>query len=510
MRTFTLFTSLLVACSPQAPSSRSSAQGASLPTDDLNIVVIMVDDLDQELLDTLLARGLMPELQTHVIDAGTTFTNSFVTNALCCPSRATYLTGQYSHNHHVMRNYAPFGSVTSLDHSSTLATWLKDTYYTSHIGKFLNGYGTAAGFTANDAPPPGWERWHALLDPSTYKVYNYDLYDASVPGNVVHYGNTDGEYQTDVLADRAVAVIGDAAPLDEPLFLTITPIAPHVELGSMIVTGLDEYSDAWRWTIRPAPRHENVPAIDDEPVPPLGKSSVYEDTSDKPAYVQTSRPPLDAGDLIWVAKQWRDRAKSMLAVDDLIGDVVDELAARGELDNTVIVFTSDNGFLHGEHHISEKLVPYEESIRVPLYIRAPGIPGGQRVEHIVLNNDLAPTIAELAGVTPGHVVDGRSLVPLLLDPGGAGWIPRTRFLVEHLYHDGIYDVPTYAAVRTPRFMYAEYVTGDRELYDLAIDALQNDSKHASPFYDDALASLAGSLAALRGCAQGNCQLLETQ
>ena len=497
---------LLAACA--SGESADQAQTVHAAAIKPNVVVIMADDLDQELLDTLLERNLLPNIQRYLIDEGVTFDQSFVTNSLCCPSRATFLSGQYSHNHLVMKNYAPLGSVTWLDHDNTLATWLNPSYRTGHIGKFLNGYGTKPGFLPADGAPPGWDRWHGLIDPFTYNVYNYALVDNWVDG-VTWYGSAPNDYQTDVLADRAVRFIWESDVLADaaPFFLSINPIAPHVEIATMTPTGLDEYHDAWQWTIRPAPRHASVPAIDDLPVPPLAKASFDEaDVSDKPRYVIDERPRLRPEDVTAVEKQWRDRAKSMLAIDDMVGAIVTNLMLAGELHRTVIVFTSDNGFLHGEHRISEKLVPYEESIRVPLYIRVPGVPA-KRVSQIVLNNDLAPTIAELAGVTPLRAVDGRSLVPLL---AGAPWTPRKQFLVEHLDDESIYDMPAYSAIRTKRFMYAEYVGGDRELYDLAADPLQNQSKHAAAAYDVVEAALAAKLAGLRGCGDGSCQTLENE
>lgn len=496
---------LLGACTSAEPADQAQPVHAAAARP--NVVVVMADDLDQELLDTLLARNLLPNIQRYLIDEGVAFDQSFVTNSLCCPSRATFLSGQYSHNHLVMKNYAPLGSVTWLDHDNTLATWLNPTYRTGHIGKFLNGYGAKPGFRPADGAPPGWDRWQGLIDPYTYNVYNYAIVD-NWADDVTWYASAPHDYQTDVLADRAVRFIWESDLLADatPFFLSVNPIAPHVEIATMTPTGLDEYRDAWQWTIRPAPRHASVPAIDDLPVPPVTKASFNEaDVTDKPGYVQSARPALEPDDIAAVEKQWRDRAKSMLAVDDMVGAIVASLRLTGELDRTVLVFTSDNGFLHGEHRISEKLVPYEESIRVPLYIRAPGVPA-KRISQVVLNNDLAPTIADLAGVVPQRAVDGRSLVPLLV---GAPWTPRRRFLVEHLEDESIYDMPSYSAIRTQRFMYAEYGGGDRELYDLAADPLQNASKHTDTAYDAVEAALAARLAGLRGCGDGSCQTLET-
>ncbi|MGI0015987.1 MAG: sulfatase-like hydrolase/transferase, partial [Nitrososphaera sp.] len=212
-----------------------------------NIVVIMADDLDQRSLDILLQEGLMPKLKQHVIDKAVTFSESFATYPLCCPSRATFLTGQYPHNHNVWSNSLPLGGVTKLNDSSTLATWLQESgYYTAYVGKYLNRYGLD---TDQTYIPPGWNDWQATVGSSTYWMYSYTVNDN---GALVKHGTAAGDYQTDVLGERSVQVINERESSDStPFFLYINPLAPH-EDGKTPLCELN-YGDIK--STRPAPRH---------------------------------------------------------------------------------------------------------------------------------------------------------------------------------------------------------------------------------------------------------------
>lgn len=524
-RRLTLLTVLMVVL-----STLSAAATHGSFTSRPNIIVIMADDLDVGSVQRMIDLGLMPNLRQHLIDEGIVFTNSFVTNSLCCPSRATFLTGQYSHNTGVLTNHAPTGGVTRFDDTRTLATWLQAAgYRTAHVGKYLNGYGTAdhnrdGTFDVQDLAyiPPGWTDWQALLDTalSTYRVYNYWVNDN---GALVHHGDAPEDYQTDVLAWRAARFIETSEQVDDvPFFLAVMPLAPHVEVIPGI-TKFDAYPEIWKWDIRPAPRHAGT-VTELVPMPPSFNEA---DMSDKPLWLQPGqpryRPALTWTDYVYLNRQYQHRLESLRAVDDLIGTVVESLRANVELEHTVIIFTSDNGFLYGEHRMAEKLVGYEESIRVPLYVRAPGVSGGRTLEQLVLNNDLALTIAELAGATPDLTVDGTSFLPQL-NGANAG---RKRFLVEHW--DGatgsVMDMPTYAAVRSKwippsgpvNLLYLEYDNPDKdgnintpELYDLDRDPYELESLHAStnPLRILQRQALGALLAVLRSCTGTRCQALE--
>ncbi len=472
-----------------------------------NIVVIMADDLDEKLLDVLIDGGHMPNLKEKIIDAGIDFRESYVTNPLCCPSRATFLTGQYTHNNNVRTNNFPFGGVTRLDDTSTVATWLQDAGYTTGlVGKYLNGYGTE---TEDDYIPPGWSDWQALTSSTVYSVYGNTVNDN---GELVAYGEGEDDYQTDILAVRSMEFIEDASP-DDPFFLWVTPLAPHVEFPEDWLDQQPTYSAWYELSIRPAPRHEGVLDLDLPDEPSFNEA----DISDKPPYL-ADRPHLTEDDIENARAQYNGMAASMLALDVLIGDVYDALVARGALDDTLLIFTSDNGYLLGRHLIPQKNAPYEESIRIPLYMRVPGI-GKASIDAMVANNDLAPTFADLAGAEPTIPVDGRSLAPLIEDPDRNDW--RRRLLFEHWSATGTtIEVPTFAAVRSGAgapegagFIQVEYrsffgVPTDSEFYEIAVDPFQLDSAHEDAQYESVRGTLSEFVAALKDCVGDECRLWE--
>jgi arylsulfatase A-like enzyme len=202
-----------------------------------------------------------------------------------------------------------------------------------------------------------------------------------------------------------------------------------------------------------------------------------------------------------MTKVHRGRVETMMAVDDLLGTLVAKLQADAELADTVLFFTSDNGFMLGEHRVAAKQQAYEDAIRVPLYAKGPGVSGPVTAHQMVLNVDLAPTILELAQATAGLVVDGHSLVPVLQDPTFGPW--RSHFLIEH---DKISSFPVtdYAAVRSAQYLWVEYADGQRELYDLATDPHELTSQHANPAYGSVKFALRQVLSSLRTCAGSSC------
>lgn len=477
-----------------------------------NIVVLMVDDLDANMASAMIQSGLAPNLKAHLADRGVTFSQTFCTTPVCTPSRATLLTGRYAHNHGAARNESPFGGVTALDDRSTLATWLQASgYRTGYVGKYLNGYGRSdinrdGVFNAADTGyvPPGWNQWFGLLDPYDTRMYQFV---ANENGSVSAWGTAAADYQTDVIAGKAVTFLErfEAADDNAPFFLAITPAAPHQE----VYPGLpvSDYSDAWRWTIRPAPRHAGTVLLPLPQPPSLNEA----DMSDKPAWMQL-RPALSPGDIANLTQQYRDRVGSVRAVDDLVGSLVTRLAELGELSRTVLIFTSDNGFFHGEHRLPQKLTAHEESIRIPLIVAAPWLSKAE-ARQMILNTDFAPTIAEMAGVTAGHVMDGTSFAPLLREPGRPRW--RRRFLVERWPGaPSIFELPAYFAVRTgsdapeaPDNTLIHYAGGSREHYDLNGDPFQLNSLHAdtAPIVSQRRAGLTFWLNRLIGCAGAGCR-----
>jgi len=461
----------LLAVSIGAGIAGSAGAGSTQAPARPNVLVVMTDDQTVESL------RVMTNVRALLAAEGTTFANSFVSFPLCCPSRSTFLTGQYAHNHTVMGNAAPTGGYEKLDHTNTLPVWLQRAgYRTVHIGKYLNGYGRRSATEI----PPGWTEWYGSVDPSTYQFYNYTLNEN---GRTVRYGVDPASYQADVYTRKAVDAVRRLAP-GGPFFLNVAYLAPHSG-------GPREPDDPVNLaTPVPAPRHRNRFAAEPLPVTPAFNEA---DVSDKPRGIR-ARPVIGPGRVAAITEEYRQRLESLLAVDEGIAEIVAALRAAGELDTTLIVFTSDNGFFHGEHRVQTgKVLHYEPSTRVPLIVRGPGIPRGAVRPQLVANIDLAPTIVSAAGATSGRAMDGRPLQPFARDP--------------RLYsgRDILLETTGYRALRSPRYVYVEHSTNEQELYDLAADPNELTSLHASAAHAPLKADLATRLAKLRMCAGGTCR-----
>jgi N-acetylglucosamine-6-sulfatase len=467
---------LALAAAVAALGGAARDQAVSAPAPKPNVLVIMTDD------QTVESMRVMPNVERLLAARGTSFTNSFVSYALCCPSRATFLTGQYPHNHGVLGNTAPNGGYYRLDSSNTLPVWLQRAgYFTAHIGKYLNGYGTRNPLEI----PPGWNDWQGTVDPSTYRFYGFTVNENGTPRA---YGAAPASYQTDVLTEKALAIVRARAPQAQPFFLSLAYLAPHSG-------GPRETDDpANIATPVPAPRHRNRFAAEALPQPPSFNEA---DVSDKPAAIR-NRPLLGPRRIAAIRESYQQRLESLLAVDEGVARIVGELERLGELNRTLIVFTADNGFFHGEHRVPQgKVLLYEPSIRVPLIVTGLDVRAGRRSAVPVSNVDIAPTIAAVAGATPLRRVDGRSLLPILRDPN-VGW--GRDLLIER--EPG---TATFAALHTPRFVYAEHGSGERELYDLVSDPDQLVSRHADPAYEAVRTRLAQRLFDLRRCAGDACR-----
>ena len=436
-----------------------------------NIIFIIADDLNTELMSHL------PRLQSLLGDRGVTFANHFVSLALCCPSRASILRGQYAHNTEIFTNEPPGGGFVKFRdlgrEESTIATWLRDAgYRTVLMGKYLNGY------PRTTYVPPGWDEWYGVAGGINF--FNYALNEN---GALVTYGNEPEAYLTDVLTEKAADFVLRTVTTGQPFFMYIAPYAPHKPAT-------------------PAPRHEEAFFGVEAPRTP---SFNEQDVSDKPIWVRHTRLRTQA-QIAELDALYRKRLQSMLAVEDLVQRLIETLRAVRQLSNTYIVFTSDNGFHLGQHRLrAGKGSAYEEDIRVPLIVRGPRVPAGRMIEHLAVNIDLAPTFAELGGAeTPGFV-DGRSLVPLLRrNPASAeSW--RQGFLLEAHVTTGN---RVFQGVRANGLSYVEYLnTGERELYDLTIDPDQLQSVHDTidPAFLDGLAAW---VAALRECRGESCRSAE--
>ena len=401
-----------------------------------SILLIITDD---QRWDTLWA---MPEVQHSLVERGVTFSEAFTTSSLCCPSRASILTGQYPHTTGVYRQGLPHGGFEAFDDSTTIATALRaGGYRTGLFGKYLDAYQSEAlgGYV-----PPGWDRWVAFVHSE------YLGYTLTVDGTVERVGVAAGDYSTDLLAARAEDFIRST---DGPVFAVYAPAAPHAPaIPSSVDRGLFADLPPWR------------PPSFDEP-----------DVSDKPAHMRAmTRFGPDRTEQLDTLRI--NQYRTLQAVDRAVGRLLGALEDTGRLEDALVILTSDNGLLWGEHRWVKKEVPYEEAIRVPLVIRSDriGSAPGRTDAHLVANIDLAPTIAAAAGV-PFPGADGSNLLPLL-EGRQDRW--RSALLIEHMR--GTNPIPTYCAVRTSRYLYAVYDTGERELYDLAADRyqLRNLSKEA--------------------------------
>jgi N-acetylglucosamine-6-sulfatase len=453
------------------PAPRSTAAEAPVRP---NIVVVMSDD------QTVESMRVMANVNTMLGAEGTTFADNYVSFPLCCPSRTTFLTGQYGHNHTVMGNALPQGGYEKLapTHANTLPAWLKLAgYHTVHIGKYLNGYGRQRPTEV----PPGWDEWFGSVDPSTYRYFDYTLNEN---GKLVHYGTAAGDYQADVYTAKAVDAVKRLAARTEPFFLSVAYLAPH--------SGGPRESDdpANLATPVPAPRHRNRYSAE-----PMPRTAAFNeaDVSDKPLAVRR-RPLFGPARINGITEMYRQRLESILAVDEGVAAIVRALQDSGELGRTLFVYTSDNGFFHGEHRIPNgKVQHYEPSARVPLVMRGPGVPRGVRITQPSINVDLAPTLVDAANAKVGRATDGVSLLALLAD--------RTRFVGR----DVLLETPTYAAIHTPRFVYVEHNTGERELYDLRTDPDELASLHENAAYAQIRSDLARRLLALRACKAAGCR-----
>lgn len=439
-----------------------------------NVVLVLADDLDDALLRTHL--GSYPNIR-RLYREGTSFRNSFVTNSVCCPSRSTGLTGRYSHNHGVMDNTPPNGGAPRFrsEEAEALPVWLQRSsagYATGHIGKYMNAYD-------GSYVPPGWDEWAGYVPPDSELAVA-----GPAEGGLEASPISEKRYPDDRFAEEAASFIGRRA--GSPYFLQVSLHAPHES-----AEGQPEYADRHAGLF-PNARAPKSPSFDEKNV------------SDKPRWVRRTNRLTD-GRKAAVDGLYRNRLRAMAAADEAVGRVYEALKASGELEDTVFVFTSDNGFHMGEHRLVEpsKRLAYEEDIRVPLVARGPGIAAGAARSEFVLNNDLAPTLADIAGAEPSASVDGRSVVPLLRG-GNPRW--RTAFLVEGAAHDRI-GRPAFRAVRTKNYLYVGWANGERELYNVRRDPHQLGSRHEEAGRA-LLGRLRGRLADLRACEGAECREAE--
>jgi arylsulfatase A-like enzyme len=434
-----------------------------------NIVFIMTDDMPKGWWRT------MPTLRSRVVAQGARFTNAYVTQSLCCPSRATVLTGKYPHNHGITSNYPPNGGEAEFRSSGqdqdTVATKARAAgYRTALIGKYMNGY-------KGEYKPSGWSYWYAQAGWDTVND-NGRIVDSSGSFPVTIANKAQG------FLDRATDQAGD------PPFIL------------------------FYWTNQPHQGHPPPPGYRDlfgDAKLPRKPSFNEADVSDKPAYIK-NLPRLTQDQIDWLEAGHKTQLRDLAHVDDTLNNMLELLRDRGELANTYVVFATDNGEHMGEHRYvvpsGSKSTPYEEAASTPLIIRGPGVPHGAVRTQLVANNDYAPTFAAWVGASPPESVDGRSINPLLSATTPSSW--RTALLNErnHVKPD-LSPTPYYEALFTAHGKrYVEYATDEKELYDLRTDPyeLANAYDPAAPPSD-----LVSRLQALEGCRAGaeiTCQAAE--
>lgn len=407
---------------------------------------------DQRAARTL---SVMPSTRRFFARGGTLFANAFATTPLCCPSRASILSGRYAHNHGVTRN--EFGGRLDADHA--LPAYLRAAGYRTAIsGKYLQG-------VPLDADPPNFDRWD---------TFNWGYFDRT--HNVNGSLELVESYSTRHVGSFAVQSLRRFERSDrQPWFLYVAPNAPHDPFAA---------SDKYRGTPLPERSHEQV--------------RLERDRSDKPAFVRAERFGRAKGHRIM-----KRQLRTLLSVDDMVARVARTLRALGETRETLAFFMSDNGYLLGEHGLFGKRLPYEPSVRIPLLMRWPGqIPAGTVSERLVANIDVAPTVLEAAGIEPGATVDGVSLLRNS---------KREGLLLEQI-EKRRRSLPGWAAIRTPSSIYVEYYGPDqesvlfREHYDLGADPhqLRNTLADHDPANDAGARALRVRLREIRACTGADC------
>jgi arylsulfatase A-like enzyme len=526
----------LAVCAALAAPAGAAARPASAAKDGRpNILVVMTDD--QATTDV----RHMPNVKRLLAARGTTFADAVDSFPLCCPARATFLTGQYAHNHDVAGNFWPYGWYGMRGRANTLPSWLQRAgYRTAMIGKWLNGYGSKNG---RGEVPAGFDIWRGLLDASAYDYYNYVMSadghhrtwgDAEFARNLVKFAkiqtirNDAGyagvagalidafgpppwsywgeqnpkDYSPDVTGKVTERLIRAERVSKKPFFIWWSPAAPHREDVATTLMGRPGPDP------RPAPRYAAKSKRYELPRPPNFNEA---DLSDKSSKLRAEAKLLTPAEIDQLELDHQGRIGSLLAVDDHVARMVRTLRRTGQLKNTVIMFLSDNGWLHGQHRIpGDKYLPYEESLRIPLILRGPGVPAGRTVRGQVANIDLAPTLLDVARARAGRRMDGVSLMPTVRDPRRrprrAIGIEATAPLFRQELPANKWDRP-WKGVRTDRYTYVVWSeTGEQELYDRRRDPYQLRNVASDPAFAKIKARLAGRLARLDSCKGRSCNV----
>ncbi|BCS25319.1 sulfatase family protein [Aspergillus puulaauensis] len=456
----------LLGTSAAAPSQQDSSQGRPLKKP--NFLFILADDLDYQLNSP----AYMPNTLSRVKDRGVELTNHFVTTALCCPSRVALWTGRQAHNTNVTDVNPPWGGypkfVAQGFNDDWFPVWMQNAgYNTYYTGKLMNSHSLE---TYNDPFIKGFNGSDFLLDPYTYSYYNSTYQRNQEPPK-----SYEGHYTTDVISEKSLGFLNDALKSDRPFFFAVAPIAPH--------SNVDNLEDGAVMTEAvPAPRHRHL--FKDVKLPRKPNFNPVNNTG--VSWVKT----LERQNQTVVEYEdnfYRQRLRALQSVDELVNVLLDRLEESGDIDNTYIIFSSDNGYHIGHHRIPPgKSTGFEEDIRVPFYIRGPGIPEGKSVNSTTTHIDLVPTFFELAGIPLREDFDG---APVPITQGTAG-TKHEHVAVEFWGHAGFEgefsrigpDADTHLynnSYKSARILseeynlyYAVWCTNEHELYDLSADPYQ--------------------------------------
>ncbi len=482
------------------------AAASASPERQPNVIVVITDDQ----APATFSPQAMPITSRLLVDRGALFTGAANATPLCCPSRASFLSGQFGHNNGVLWNAPGYRALR--EKRNTLPVWMRRAgYVTAHVGKYLNAY----AYTVDDPGTiaPGWMQWHTFIGPNSY--YSTPL---ATNGRFGETGTRPRDYTTTVINRTATRMIRRYVPRRRPLFMVVDQFAPHRSGGPSLVDRCSvpgpepAYVDRDAFAAAPLPR---PPSFDEA------------DVADKPSFIR-ARPLLDPPQLAALERTYRCTLASLQAVDRGVGELWQALGEAGERRNTALIFSSDNGLYFGEHRLSfEKIVPYRESLEVPLAIRLPtsARPRPERgivVDELVANVDLTATILDLTGARPCRTgrrcrtLDGRSLLGLMAGRA-TGW-PADRAIPLELDTGGrpadANTSCTYHGLRSADQIYLRHsavadADGDcsgadeRELYDLAADPYQLTNLLTDPV-DPAAAALTEAGLARRAEALSRC------
>jgi len=460
----------------------SSSQPTSSPSAIKNVVTILADDLDW---NTFSQVPRLAALRT----IGTSFVNSTVTDSLCCPSRSSILRSQYVHSHKVFSNlYASGGGFQKFfqlgEQKDCLGTWLHDAgIHTGFMGKYLNEY--PDGAPSPTYIPPGWDDWVVPIDfGMAYRGYGYTL---NRNGKLKKYGHKPKDLINDVLTNAAESFIRRAP---DGFYLQVNTFAPH----------------------EPAPvarRNRHLPS---QAVPRTPSYNAV--GTNEPSWL-SSLGPLPVRRLAKFDAMWSNRVKSAESVADTVTGVFAALTQSGHINDTLVIVTSDNGFHAAFHRLpAGKRTAFKEDTVVPLVMLGPGITKGGTVTAMSSTVDLAPTITSVLGTSPSAIAEGRNLVPFLTSQAApSDW--RTATLTESMSESApgdpdysTFSPPRFASLRSEQWLYVEYSTGERELYDRFTDP---DEMHNLISLEDpsVIAQLSAQLAALTACTGSTCRVADS-